>query len=327
MSPTPVASDAAQTAPAAAWPTVTLCIPTFRRPLGLELLLDHVARLSYPGRLKVLVVDNDAEAQAGLAVVERRREGFPFPMRGVLEATRGQTYAYNRAFTLAATEEDASDLVAILDDDEYPAADWLTLMVDALRTYDAGIVGGPVLPVFDDPDHWMARTNLFNPLRFPTGPVSVIYGAGSMIIRRDVLMPYLDEPFSNELAFTGGSDIDFFHRCRRDGVRFAWADEAIVLETVPTTRMQVGWLLRRSFRAGTDLGRVARKYQPGRKAAALRWAKGPGLVAVSLAQIPVSALFGKGRIVRTLMNTARGVGRIASEFDLRYEEYRRIHGR
>jgi succinoglycan biosynthesis protein ExoM len=322
LAPSPSIPSEAQT-----WPSVTLCIPTFKRPQGLARLLDAVAQLSYPGALKVIVVDNDAEGQQGLAVVKARSAAFPFPLHGVLEGIRGQTYAYNRAFNLAATEETASDLIAILDDDEYPAEDWLTIMVRTLRSCDAGIVGGPVLPVFDDPDHWMARSGLFDPLRFPTGSVEVIYGAGSMLIRRDTLLPYLDEPFPNELALTGGSDIDFFHRCRRDGVRFAWANEAIVHETVPMTRMSLQWLLKRSFRAGTDLGRVARRYQPGLAAAALRLAKGPGLVAVSLLRMPVLALAGRARAVRNLMDAARGMGRIASEFNLKYEEYRRVHGR
>ena len=53
----------------------------------------------------------------------------------------------------------------------------------------------------------------------------MIYGAGSMLVRRDVLERYLDEPFSHEFAFTGGSDLEFFTRCRRDGQSFAWADD------------------------------------------------------------------------------------------------------
>ena len=45
----------------------------------------------------------------------------------------------------------------------------------------------------------------------------MIYGVGSMLIRRRVLECYLDQPFSHDFAFTGGSDLEFFTRCRRDG--------------------------------------------------------------------------------------------------------------
>ena len=42
-------------------------------------------------------------------------------------------------------------------------------------------------PVFDDPDHWLARSGVFAPTRYATGRVPVIYGAGNMLIRRSVL--------------------------------------------------------------------------------------------------------------------------------------------
>jgi hypothetical protein len=72
----------------------------------------------------------------------------------------------------------------------------------------------------------------------------MIYCAGRMLIRRSVLEDYLDEPFSHAFAFTGGSDLKFFTRCRRDGRFFAWADSAFALETTPPERTCVSWLPR-----------------------------------------------------------------------------------
>jgi glycosyltransferase involved in cell wall biosynthesis len=312
--------------PSGPTPSVTICIPSFKRPVGLRRLLEKIALIEYRGPLKIIVVDNDAALQEGRRVVDELREEFPYPLRALIEERPGHTYAYNLAFRTAVTEPGASDLVAVLDDDEYPSADWLTRLVDVLIRFDAGIAGGPVMPVFEDPGHWIAKTDLFNPLRYPTGPVSAIYGAGNMLVRRDILARYLDEPFANELAFTGGSDISFFYRCRSDGVSFAWADDAIVFETVPVSRMSVSWLLRRAIRAGMDLGRVGRENDKGLRAVSIRLAKGPGLAAVSLARLPIALAYGKARTVRTLMDLGRGVGRIASEFEIRYEEYRSKHG-
>jgi hypothetical protein len=142
------------------------------------------------------------------------------------------------------------------------------MIATALR-YEADIVGGPVFPVFEDPDHWLARGGLYAPRRFVTGRVEMIYGAGTMLIRRDVLAHYLDEPFSDAFAFTGGSDHEFFIRCRRDGCSFAWADDARLFETTPRARTTPGWLLLRSFRKGTVATRIDRRYSPGRASAAL----------------------------------------------------------
>ena len=186
---------------------------------------------------------------------------FRFPLSAYIETRRGHTYAYNRAFVNACHSMPAPDYVAVLDDDEYPDVNWLTEMVRVALAYDVEIVGGPVFPVFENPDHWLAKSGLYAPHRYATGRVSMIYGAGSMLIRRTTLEHYLDEPFHNDYAFTGGSDEEFFYRCRRDGRTFAWADEAHVFETTPRSRTTVGYLLRRMFRKGTGATRVERKFE------------------------------------------------------------------
>jgi succinoglycan biosynthesis protein ExoM len=304
------------------WPAVSLCIPTFRRPDGLTKLLAHVAGLNYRGPLAVVVVDNDCEERAGEAVVRAAAPKFPFPLTAVVEPRRGQTYAYNAAFG-AACRIPGTEYVAVLDDDEYPDPGWLTEMIKVAIGYEVDIVGGPVFPVFDEPGHWLANTAaLYEPRRYATGLVDMIYGAGSMVIRRDVLEAYLDEPFSNAFAFTGGSDLDFFMRCRREGRSFAWADEARVLETVPASRTSVRWLLLRGFRAGTDRTRIDRNFANGARDRVKRWVKGSGLIARGIALLPLALLRGRGAAVYGLVVAANGVGRLAAEFGLLYEEYR-----
>ncbi|HTV37435.1 MAG TPA: glycosyltransferase family 2 protein [Xanthobacteraceae bacterium] len=303
-------------------PSVCLCVPTYRRPDGLRRLLADVARLDYAGPLKIIVVDNDAEGRAGSDVVAALSASFRYPLICELESRRGHTYAYNRAFASACRTTPSVDYVAVLDDDEYPAPDWLTQMVAAATKFGADIVGGPVLPVFDDPDHWLADSGVFAPTRYATGPVPMIYGAGNMLIRRDVLEHYLDEPFRHDFAFTGGSDEEFFWRCRRDGRRSAWADEALVFETVPRSRTNVGYVLRRKFRIGTGATRIERRL--GRTAAGMLrgWCKGFGLLGIGILSLPIAACAGRPAIMHSLMRTARGAGRIAAEFGILYEEYR-----
>jgi succinoglycan biosynthesis protein ExoM len=302
------------------WPAVTLCIPTFRRPQGLRKLLEHVGRLTYQGGLSVLVVENDAEERAGEAVVRTVMRAFPFPLTCIVEPKRGQTYAYNRAFASACGSK--PDYVAVLDDDEYPEPGWLTAMIEAAAANRADIVGGPVFPVFEDSGHWLSASGLYEPRRYPSGRVDMIYGAGNMLIRRDVLVHYLDEPFSNAFAFTGGSDFDFFTRCRRDGRSFAWADEARVRETVPRSRTSVAWLLRRGFRNGTDRTRIDRRFARGTGRTMRRWLKGVGLMAYGMASLPLAVFRGRCAAVGSLIEAARGAGRIAAEFGIVYEEYR-----
>jgi len=297
-------------------------VPTFRRPAGLRKLLAHVEQLNYVGPLSVIVVDNDAEARAGAAIVQQTSATFRFPLIGHVEPRRGHTYAYDRAFVSACRATPAPDYVAVLDDDEYPDPNWLTELVRVALEYNADIVGGPVFPVFEMPDHWLAKSGLYAPRRYATGTVSMIYGAGSMLIRRSTLEQYLEEPFLHDYAFTGGGDEEFFYRCRRDGRGFAWADEAHVFETTPDSRITVGYLLRRMFRKGTCATRVERKFASTVMGAVCRWCKGLGLIGSATLFLPVAALGGRRAIIRGLILAARGTGRIAAEFGFVYEEYR-----
>jgi len=303
-------------------PSVYLCIPTFRRPDGLRKLLTCVERLNYPGAIRVVVVDNDGDGRDGAAAVERMAPTFGLPLTGIVEPRRGHTYAYNRAFQHACRATPAPDYVAVLDDDEFPDPNWLTEMIRVARACDADIVGGPVFPVFDEPDHWLAKSGFYAPSRAATGPASMIYGAGNMLIRRGVLEQYLNEPFHHAFAFTGGSDYDFFWRCRNDGRSFAWADDAKVFETMPPSRTTVGYILRRKFRNGTEATRLERKFLGSLAGALRRWCIGLGLLGLGIASLPLAALRGRRAVVGSLMRAARGLGRIAAEFDLHYEQYR-----
>ena len=101
------------------------------------------------------------------------------------------------------------EYVAVLDDDEFPAPHWLEHMIQAARRFGADIVGGPVFPVYAKKDHWLTKTGLYMPPALQSGIVPMIFGAGSMLIRTSLLAEYLTEPFPNEYAFTGGSDLDF----------------------------------------------------------------------------------------------------------------------
>lgn len=319
---TDIAVRPRRAASAPACPSVILCIPTFRRPDGLQKLLTDVGALTYKGPLSVIVIENDADLRAGAIVVAQMAPAFRFPLTCIVEPRRGQTYAYNRGFAAAARALPRPDYIAILDDDEYPDRAWLTKMVTTASSLDADIVGGPVLPVFDDPHHWLAKSGLYAPRRYASGRVDMIYGAGSMLAKRSVIEDYLDEPFSHAFAYTGGSDLEFFERCRADGRSFAWADAAIVFETTPRSRTALSWLLRRNFRKGSERARIDRASNSSMRRPALRWCRSLALVGLGMLALPVAALRGRAGIVASLNRIARGVGRMAAEFNVFYDEYR-----
>jgi len=323
-SPSAVGTTAAKTADTTdrGTPSVCLCVPTFRRPDGLRKLLAHVAQLDYRGSISVVVVDNDAEYRAAATVVDELAPAFPFPLACVVEPQRGHTFASNRSFVAGCRVDPVPTYIAVLDDDQYPDPNWLTEMISTALRFDADLVGGPTLPVFEAPDHWVARTGLYGPIRCATGRVPMIWASGNMLIRRSVLEQYLDEPFLNDFAFTGGGDIEFFWRCRRDGRSFAWAGEARAFETIPQWRTTVGWLLRRRFGYGVTATRVERIYVKTPSGTVRRWCKGLGLLGFGVLSLPIAAFGGRHAIMHSLIQAVRGTGRIAAEFGILYEEYR-----
>jgi hypothetical protein len=72
-------------------------------------------------------------------------------------------------------------------------------------------------------------------------------------------------------------------------------------------------------------GRSSRRYRnfaQGIGDIAGRWVKGAALFAGGIALLPLAVLRGRSAVVGRLMVAARGVGHIAAEFNLLYEEYR-----
>ena len=150
------------------WPSVALCIPTFRRPQGLRKLLAHVDELTYGGRLSVIVVDNDAGEEAGAHVVwSKISQDYPFPLT-VGWSPVAASHAYNRAFRVACQPRRRTTTS--------PCS--MTTSIPIVLAHGNGRRGarahadsrrGPVLPVFDHPQHWLARSGLYDPCAVAAG--------------------------------------------------------------------------------------------------------------------------------------------------------------
>jgi hypothetical protein len=95
-----------------------------------------------------------------------------------------------------------------------------------------------------------------------------------------------------------------------------------VFETTPRSRTTVAYLLRRRFRTGTEATRIDRKLAGSVDGPLRRWCKALGLIGTGTLSLPFTALGGRPGMMRSLMWTARGAGRIAAEFGISYEEYR-----
>jgi GT2 family glycosyltransferase len=230
---------------------IVVCIPSFRRPQHLRRTLQSLVDQRTARRFAVVIVENDASACASVPVAADFFKTEKFIGLCVVEPRQGNCHAINAAFETARATFPAAAHFLMIDDDEVASADWLERMVCAAETTGADVIGGPVFPNFDDDSkRGLGRHPAFWPAYDISGPVPVIYGCGNCLITRSVFENLADPTFDIRFNFLGGGDVDFFTRCRRSGMKFHWAADAVITETVPQSRTSLGWLALRGLRIG-----------------------------------------------------------------------------
>lgn len=264
---------------------IVVCIPCFRRPQHLRLTLESLANQRTPRSFAVVMVENDAARRESAPVAaEFLADGR---LQGVclVEKRQGNCHAINAAFETAQTLFPAATRFLMIDDDEIASPDWLELMVRTAEATGADVVGGPVLPVFDDDSKpWLARHPAFCPTYDYSGAVPLIYGCGNCLITRAAFERFDRPAFDLRFNFLGGGDCDFFVRCRDVGLLFHWTAEAVITETVPRNRTSLGWIAKRGLRIGAINYRVQYKAARSRAARARVFVQMLGRVPLSLAR-------------------------------------------
>jgi GT2 family glycosyltransferase len=259
-----------------------ICIPSFRRPQHLRRTLESIAAQRTSRHFAVVVVDNDASKCEAVPVATEFLVAGKLAGLCVVEPRQGNCYAINAAFETALRSFPLASHLLMIDDDEIASPDWLESMARAAEMTGADIVGGPVWPDFDDALKCGLRNHpAFAPAYGVSGPVPVIYGSGNCLIRRPVFERLPEPSFDLRFNLLGGGDTDFFWRCREAGMKFHWAAEAVINETVPSGRTSLRWLVTRGLRIG------AINYHVQRKVAPSAWSRA-GLTAKMLAALPLS---------------------------------------
>jgi len=226
-------------------------LATYRRPAGLARVIDHIGiaarQLGRP--VALIVVDNDGSdpAIAALAADHAARAGLD--LHFIVETTPGIAAARNAVFARA----DALGVrfMAMIDDDEWPAPDWLVALHATALDTGAHIVGGPVTPVFPANARkleriarwWSVQPQLLQGKPFVFCTCNFLIDLAAM---RDVPRPLFDPAF----GLSGGGDTVFFRGLFFGGHQMAWAPKARVHEEVPPSRASLAWMRTRRFRVG-----------------------------------------------------------------------------
>jgi hypothetical protein len=235
---------------------ISVCVCTYKRP---DFLLRELKALSAQHTdglftYSIVVADND-RLQSGAAVVEEFNKSasvsHPVSIRYCVEPRQNIALARNKA-----VENAEGDFIAFLDDDEFPAEDWLLNLFRACEQHQVDGVLGGVRRQFDEiPPEWVAKGDFYKrPLR-PTGlPVRWTSGRTGNVLLRKTAFPPGEPPFRPE--FRHGEDQDFFRRAIDKGCRFIWCGEAITDEVIPPVRWKRSFMLRKALLRGSSAALV-----------------------------------------------------------------------
>jgi len=302
---------------------IVVIVPTFRRPTQILETLATLKAQETKRRFAVIVIENDADGREGATAAAPLFSSGALDGLVIVAHDRGNCSAYNAGMETALVQFPHFARLAIIDDDEFAAADWLERLCAASETFGADIVGGPQLPVFAEPRHaHFARHPVFAPPYAESGPVPALYSSGNLMIGRQVLAampaPFLDTRFN----FMGGGDSDFLSRAAARGFRLARCAQASVRETVPARRVEADWIRARALRNGVISTLVQKKKLGGT-------ARGNAVVILkSLALLAASPWRGVAAMLRSrsvsigLYPVYVGAGRVLAEFGYANEQYR-----
>lgn len=290
---------------------ICVCVCTYKRPHALERLLRHLAGLE-TGDLftySIVVVDND-EGRSAEATVAAIATKFPVPLLYDVEPQRSIALARNRAVANA-----RGDFLALIDDDEFPAPDWLLSLFNTCAQYGVDGVLGPVIRHFDEPPPaWFQRSGIYDRRVNPTGMAVYWKEArtGNVLLKASVMAG--ETPFRPE--FRAGEDQDFFRRKIEQGFRFIWSAEARVLEAIPPARWKRSYVLRKAALQGATAA-----LQPNCGFVSI--AKSTVAVPLYTVCLPFALLLGQHRFMTLLVKIADHSGKLLARmgFNPIKEEY------
>ena len=240
--------------------SVTIAIPTHNRARTLSETLYSVKALAIPRDVMVecIVIDN-ASADETAETVESAASSPPFPIRRVLEARLGSSFARNRAI-----DEARGDFIFFLDDDATADSDWLVEMLSAMETRALDAACGMVLPRWSiAPPPWLGprlwvKLAVHDRSAIESTPLQATetlenYFSANVGFRRAAFERF--GRFREDLGVVGGNpmsgeDTELFARIIARGGKMGFVTGAIVHHLIGAERMSAQYLRRKSFAYG-----------------------------------------------------------------------------
>lgn len=226
---------------------VSIIVPTFKRPKGLDVALRSLTRQSADGvTAEIIVADNDPAGSA-----ERQVHNYAkiceHPVHYVHAPVPGVSNARNAAVAKA-----NGRYLAFLDDDQEAAPYWLSEYMQAATKLKAGLVFGPTFARVSARTAFTSSMERFFSRPGPDldfGEIDHFYGCGNSLLDRKICrLP--DPVFDPALNETGGEDDCLFAYIQHQGVKIAWARKAVAREDILPQRATFEYIAKRAFANG-----------------------------------------------------------------------------
>jgi len=238
---------------------ICISVVTRNRPKMLCNLFSSLASIQKPDNAAIsfLIVENNT-----CSTLDETVEGFRTSMPNdaidyIVESVLGISSVRNRALNHAI--EQGFDLLVYVDDDEFVERDWLIKLLAERDRLDLDIVGSPVRPKPFDDNLTLVQRLVWSGIersgyksekkcrqKCAAGRGdSIKVATGSWMGRLDFFRN-TGLRFDSHFGLTGGEDWNLWAKAKSLGARTGWACDAIVYETVPSSRLTLSYHYRRN---------------------------------------------------------------------------------
>jgi succinoglycan biosynthesis protein ExoM len=278
---------------------ISVCVCTYKRPQLLKWLLEKLRDQDTDTLFtySVVVADND-QLQSARAVVSDFVASSSLSVKYCVEPRQSIALARNRA-----VENAQGNYLAFIDDDEFPAKNWLLILFKTCEEYRVDGVLGPVRRHFDEePPQWIVKGQFYERPINTTGSIVDWREArtGNVLLKRQIFETD-NPPFRPE--FRAGEDQDFFRRMIEKGYAFIWTDQAVAYEVVPPSRWKRTYMLKKALLRGATA-----RLQPN--CGALSIIRSVIAVPVYIAGLPLACLLGHYPVMALLVRLFDHLGKL-----------------
>jgi hypothetical protein len=265
----------------------------------------------------IIVVDND-ENKTAEAVMHELKERYNelFFLDYYCHPLKGISNVRNESIKRALSFN--PDFIVFVDDDEWVTPEWLNELVKTILINNADAVRGPAIAVLDKKiseniAYWFKRKT------YPNNARIRLMETNNLILNC-VSLKKFGIWFDPRFNIIGSGDSYFGIQMLNKGAIICWAADAVVYETIPGSRANLNWLIKRIYRGASTYSYVLKLEKEYLKIIkkifiSVIYILG-GILALIITPIPVKKRYWG------ILKLSEGVGGLTGLFDMLYYEYK-----